>query len=105
MAFWVKEDSIFAFKGKEYGYGKELPGDLPKETLAGLIKAKKAANGMPRGEVATDVSEELRKKLVDATARIADLTAQLADANKTIEQLTNQLTAPQTAAAGPAGKK
>lgn len=118
-------NGVLTFGGKDYGYGKKLPADLPKETIAALKKRGAAVDTMPTaapGAASSDKAlraeltaamkacdegrAELDKERAARTAAEAaaqDAKTELADAQTRIATLQESINTLTSAALAPAG--
>jgi chromosome segregation ATPase len=104
--YWVGQ-GVFTFKGKDYGYGKELPAGVPEESIKSLRKKKRIA-GKPPVAVEPGIpqlNEAAQGKIDDLTAAVAaakgangELTGKLADAENLAVVLTNKVDAAEASA-------
>lgn len=100
MAFWIDRNFCFTFKGKDYGFGDELPAGVPEATLKSFTKKRRTSQKPPvikaarRLEPGDRGRAEVQDKLDAAEETIGELTQKLSASEKTVAELTEQLTKP-----------
>lgn len=89
--FWIKEDSTFTFKGKDFVYGDALPKGVAPEVIKSLSAKKCIAANMPVGVTTPGEADGLRVQLDAANSQVKALGEQLDAANSQVNLLTEQL--------------
>jgi len=101
VLYWLGE-GVFTFKGKDYGYGKELPEGTPPETLRSLLKKKRIGAKVPTvaefnpiriSEEVQGRLDELTSSLARATGENSEMSGKLSDAENLAVVLKNKLEA------------